>query len=157
MQNSEQKYEAFYFMISVIFSQGPDICLGVITWWSPLMWSAALDPSIVFISVLQCIVIGQGVPIFRHTRGGLKISCLFALSQKPLNIFQKFFFKVFPTNIYTLLPSSWELCIPSATHEVDLLLGSWFTAKIKAALVSYLFPASFFTALETNKSVYWIR
>ena len=32
-----------------------------------------------------------------------------ALSHKPLNIFQKFFFKVFPTYVYTLLPSLWDL------------------------------------------------
>ena len=80
------------------------------------------------------------------TRGGWKISGFFTLSQKMINIFQKFFvffFKVFSTYVYTLLPSSWELCILSADQEVEQ-----FTAEIKTALVSYLF-----SVLETNKSL----
>ena len=39
-----------------------------------------------------------------------------------------------------------------ANHEVDLLLRYQFTAAIKAYLVSYLFPVSLFSVLETNKS-----
>ena len=46
--------------------------------------------------------------------------------------------------INTLLPSSWELLFLAADHEVDLLLRYRFTVEIKASLVSYLFPASFF-------------
>ena len=34
--------------------------------------------------------------------------------------------------------------IPSTSNEVDLMLMYLFTAEIKVALVSYLFPASLF-------------
>ena len=82
------------------------------------------------------------------TRGDRKISGLFALSQKLLRIFfQKFFlffFKVFPTYVYTLCHLRGSFCIPSANHEVDLLLRYRFTAEIKAILVSYLFVETLF-------------
>ena len=74
----------------------------------------------------------------------------FALSHKPLiyyyffQTFFLFFFKVFPTYVYTSLHLPRIFCIPSANHEEDLLLRYWFTAEIKAALVSYLFPVSLF-------------
>ena len=55
-----------------------------------------------------------------------------------------FFFKVFPTSLFTLLHLRGSFCIPSVNHEVDLLLRYRFTAEIKSALVSYLFPASLF-------------
>ena len=46
-------------------------------------------------------------------------------------------------------------CIPSANREVDLLLRYRFTAKIKAILVSYLFPASFFQFWKQIKVAEW--
>ena len=50
------KYDIFSFMISVIFSRRPGICLTVKMHWSPLMWPAALDPSIHIILALLCII-----------------------------------------------------------------------------------------------------
>ena len=42
---------------------------------------------------------------------------------------------------------------PSENHEVDLPLMYRFTAEIKAALVSYLFPASLFFSSGNKKIV----
>ena len=79
-------------------------------------------------------------------RGGQKLYRLFALSQKTLNIFSKNLDILFSK----ILHAHGRFCkIP---QEIDLLLRYWFTTEIKAALVSYLFPASFvFWDLETNK------
>ena len=101
-----------------------------------------------------CSIYWRRRPWSGPTMGGRKISGLFALSQKPLNIFQTFFFllfKVFLTCVYIFLSSSLELlyslCKPwSRLAEVPI------TAEVKAALVSYLLRASLSSVLETNKS-----
>ena len=55
-----------------------------------------------------------------------KIYRPFALSQRPLNIFQKFFLfflKVSLTSSVHFCHLCGSFCIPAANHEVDLLLG----------------------------------
>ena len=55
---------------------------------------------------------------------------VFLLFLKIVEYFQTFFlFKVFPTYVFTHLPSSCELLYPSANHEVDLLHRCRFTTK----------------------------
>ena len=95
----------------------------------------------------------------KYPRGCWKISRLFALSQKLLNIYKNSFTSF--SNSPSTAIHFCHLCIPSANNEVDLLLRYQFTAEIKAALFSYLFPVSLFPVLETNKSHWearsWIR
>ena len=83
---------------------------------------------------------------FLCTRGGRKIYGLFARSQtknkkKKRSNFFIFFFSKYSIHFCHLHGS---FCLPSANHEVHLLLRYQFTAEIKAALVSYWFPASLF-------------
>ena len=44
-----------------------------------------------------------------------------------------------------------SFCIPSADHKAKLPLSYRFTAELKVACASYLFPASLYSVLETNK------
>ena len=93
---------------------------------------------------------------YGYTRGGRKIPGCLAVSQEPINIFQKillFFFSVPLLRLYTfaIFVGAFVFCL-CTMHEVDLLFRFRFTAEIKAVLVSYLFPASFFSVLEKNKS-----
>ena len=48
---------------------------------------------------------------------------------------------IFHLRLYTFAIFHGSFCNPSANHEVDLLLRYRLSDEIKAALVSYLFPA----------------
>ena len=69
---------------------------------------------------------------------------------KPVNYFSKkiflVFLKAFPNCVYILLRSPWKilysLCKPWSIANAEVPIYSW--NPIQAALVSYLFPASFF-------------
>ena len=87
-----------------------------------------------------------------YTRGGQKISILFCSFSK--NIFLKFlsfFFKVFPTYAYTLLPSLkllHSVCKPWIRSTAKVPIYSWNQSHPN----SYLIPVSLFSVLETNQS-----
>ena len=92
-----------------------------------------------------------------YMRGGWKIPRLYALSQKLFNIFQRFFFlfQSIPTYVYTVLPASQELLHSLCKPWSRPLPRNQFTAEIKAALVSYLFPASFFFSSGNKQKLQW--
>ena len=89
-----------------------------------------------------------------HTRGGRKISGLFGLSKISLFFFSRKFLLILVQSISHLRPNTFAIFLGVFAFplhpEIDLLLRYRFTAEIKVAMVSYLFPASFLV-LETNK------
>ena len=71
-------------------------------------------------------------------------------------LFKTSFSKYSPPISIHFWPFSWSFCIPTANHEVDLLLR--YSLQLKSKLPwSLIFPASLFSVLETNKSCWGAR
>ena len=99
-----------------------------------------LPTSDVSASIFMMSVMSYSFPSANHMlyEGGRNKSGLLARAQN-MNIFRKLFvlfFQNIPTNVYTLLPSFWELLVSLCKHEVDLLLRYRLTADIKGSTLA---------------------